>query len=75
MMGSVKNHPEPVGASLNASEIEKVARLVYQRFHYEYGTRPQWVDSAAVRQMKREEVKRVIDSLELSGYSIIKKEG
>lgn len=74
--GIRRDQPGAYGAYLSQPEQEKVAQLMYNRFEYEYGTRPSWVDNKRVRDHQTQKVAEVLDSLALSGYKVVKlKEG
>lgn len=67
-----QTQPKPISTMLSDGEIDLVAKFHYNRFDYEYGLRPQWCDNERIREIKKQEVRKMLDALQLAGYRVIK---
>ncbi len=63
-------HPTEVGTFLSESQIDEVARVLYERFIYDYGLKPEYKTSANTRKIMVRQVKRTLDALSLAGYLV-----
>lgn len=68
---SMGNGPAPIGSFLKEKDVEAVARTLYNRFDYTYGLRPSWPDNEKVRNIKKNEVRKVLDALAISGFKVV----
>lgn len=66
--------PKEEGLPLGPKEIEEIAKLMYNRYMYEYAILPQWNDQTAssIRKELIKHVKRSLDALKLLGYKVHK---
>lgn len=66
------NSPKPEGNLLSAMDINKVARSMYNRYQHTYGLTPCWGDNKKVDETCRDQVRSVLDALEMNGFTLIK---
>lgn len=65
--------PRAEGNLLAGEEVTKVARSMYNRFQHNYGLTPCWGDNKKVDENCKNQVRSVLDALEMNGYSVIKR--
>ena len=67
-----KDQPKTIGAFLDAQQVGELARTIYNRFQYEYGFQPQWLDdiNKPLRDTICKRVKEVLDALAINGYTL-----
>lgn len=65
-----KNSPAPVIHPLSETEVEAVAKTMYNRFIHEYGITPCWGSSSKLQKTIILFTSMVINSLRLLGFTI-----
>lgn len=71
MNNNIEEQPKAAGAFLSEEQVTAVARTCYNRFDYTYGIRPSWPDSQTVQRLKKEEVRKVLESLAINGFIVM----